>query len=142
MGGTDRESPRSLHIAGWYVDVAGNRLQRDGITKRVEPKVMQLLTCLVARAGEVVTREELTNAVWPGMFVTDDALTGAVIKLRKAFADDSRHPRVIETVPKVGYRLIADVAGNEHTTEENDARHGTGTLSDPVVFDVTLAQRK
>src|SRR5207244_3018532 len=59
----------------------------------------------------VVSRHELLSAIWPGVIVGDDALTQAVIKLRRALADEARSPAYIETVSKRGYRLIATVKG-------------------------------
>jgi TolB-like protein/Tfp pilus assembly protein PilF len=76
---------------------------------QVEPKVMSLLVYLARNAGSTITREQLFEAVWPGVVVTDDTLTQAIAKLRKAFADDARNPRYIQTVPKGGYRLCAAV---------------------------------
>ena len=70
---------------------------------------MQVLVYLVAHRGRVVSRRDLEAHLWPGMVVTEDAVTNAIAKLRRALGDDARHPRVIETVPKVGYRLIAEV---------------------------------
>ncbi len=70
---------------------------------------MEVLVLLAARAGEVVSREELLAAVWAGSVVGDDALTQAVIKLRRALGDDARTPAYIETIAKRGYRLVAPV---------------------------------
>jgi len=67
------------------------------------------LRYLAERPGQVVPREELEASVWAGLVVGYDALTSAIIKLRKAFDDDSRKPKFIETVSKRGYRLIATV---------------------------------
>lgn len=97
-------------IAGWTVDAAGQRLLRDGDEVRLEPKVMSVLVYLARHRGRVVSRNELESAVWTGMVVGYDAITNAVIKLRRALGDDSRAPRIIETISKHGYRLIADVA--------------------------------
>ena len=79
-------------------------------TIRLEPKVMQVLGCLAARPGEVVTKERLMEVVWPGTFVTDDVLTRAISELRRVFDDDAKEQRVIQTIPKTGYRLIASVS--------------------------------
>jgi DNA-binding winged helix-turn-helix (wHTH) protein len=57
----------------------------------------------------VVSRSDLEDKVWTGMIVTDDAVTSAIIKLRKAFGDNAKDPRFIATVPKRGYQLIAAV---------------------------------
>ena len=76
---------------------------------RVEPKVMDVLAYLAAHQGEVVSREELERQVWRGALVGYDAVTGTVIKLRKALDDDAREPRYIATIPKRGYRLLPGV---------------------------------
>ncbi len=76
---------------------------------QLEPKIMQVLTCLAERSGEVVSKDELMEAAWPDVVVTDDVLARAIYELRKAFGDDPRDPSVIETIRKRGYRLIADV---------------------------------
>jgi TolB-like protein/DNA-binding winged helix-turn-helix (wHTH) protein/Flp pilus assembly protein TadD len=76
---------------------------------KLEPRVAYLLYYLVEKAGAPVSRAELMDGVWPGLVVGDEALTGAINKLRNAFGDDSHHPEVIKTIPKVGYQLIADV---------------------------------
>lgn len=70
---------------------------------------MALLVHLARNAGNTLSREQLFEAVWPGVVVSDDTLTQAVTKLRKAFRDDARNPRYIQTVPKRGYRLRAAV---------------------------------
>jgi DNA-binding winged helix-turn-helix (wHTH) protein len=76
---------------------------------RVEPRVMDVLVLMVARAGQVVTREEFIKTIWNGTFVTDEVLSRCIYRLRQALGDNSRKPRFIETVSKKGYRLIAPV---------------------------------
>lgn len=76
---------------------------------RVEPKVMQVLLCLVDHAGEVVSKERLIQTVWTDTFVTDDVLTRSISELRKVFRDPSKEPRYIQTIPRGGYRLIASI---------------------------------
>lgn len=99
-----------LRIGAWRVDPAANELQRGTETVRLEPKTMDVLVALASRAGQVVGREELLSAVWPGVVVTDEVLTQVVIKLRRALGDTARQPEYIETIPKRGYRLIAAVS--------------------------------
>jgi adenylate cyclase len=96
-------------VADWTVDAPANRLLRDGDEVRLEPKVMSVLVYLARHRGRVVSREDLETGVWTGMVVGYDAVTNAVIKLRRALGDNSRAPRIIETISKQGYRLIADV---------------------------------
>jgi len=98
-----------LQIGDWWADRTTNQLGRGGDAVRVEPKAMEVLMVLAARAGEVVSREALLDAVWPGVVVGDEALTQSIIKLRKALGDNPRAPAYIETISKRGYRLIATV---------------------------------
>jgi adenylate cyclase len=102
-------SPDCLKIGDWRFLVGSHELERNGKTTRLEPRVAGLLLFLANRAGEPVSRAVLLETLWPGMVVSDEALTNAVNKLRRAFGDDRANPQVIETIPKVGYRLIAPV---------------------------------
>ncbi len=87
-----------------------NSIKQGGETIHLEPKVMQVLLVLASNPGEVVTREEIRKVVWPDVFVGDDVLMRAISEIRRVFRDDPRTPHTIQTVPKVGYRLIASVA--------------------------------
>jgi TolB-like protein len=98
-----------FRVGGWQVEPSLNTVSRDGTCVRLEPKVIQVLMCLAEHAGEPVTKEELFRAVWPNTFVSDDVLKHSISELRQAFEDDSREPRVIQTIPKRGYRLVAEV---------------------------------
>ncbi len=89
----DHAKPACETIDDWCVDYTLNRITRPGIEVRLEPKVMDVLACLARRAGGVVTRQEFEAEVWAGRVVTEDALTNAIRKLRRAFRDDPRQPR-------------------------------------------------
>jgi len=102
-------APDCLKIGDWQFRVTAHELERNGDTVRLEPRAAGLLLYLATRAGEPVSRAALLEALWPGMVVSDEALTNAVNKLRRAFGDDRANPQVIETIPKAGYRLIAPV---------------------------------
>lgn len=106
---TGKSVAEAFLIDNWTVEPALNRMSREGETIAFEPKVMAVLVYMAERPGEPVTRQELDDAVWSGMVVSYDALTGAIQKLRKAFNDDPRRPRIIETLSKKGYRLVAPV---------------------------------
>jgi adenylate cyclase len=110
-------------VGDWLVDARANELRRDAATVKLEPKVMRVLCVLAERPGSVVAREDLESRVWAGMVVTPDALTNTIIKLRKVFGDDSRHPRYIETISKTGYRLIAEVKPGSPATPEPAKPH-------------------
>lgn len=102
-----------LEIGQWWADRSTNELGRAGKAVRIEPKAMEVLMVLAARAGRVVSREELLAAVWPGVVVGDEALTQSIIKLRRALGDNPRAPAYIETISKRGYRLIVPVRPRE-----------------------------
>lgn len=103
------QTSQPLLISGVHVYPAELRLRGPQGQERLEVRAMRVLLYLAQRRGEVVGRAELEAAVWPGKVVTEDAVTNTVGRLRRAFGDDARRPRVIETVPKIGYRLIAEV---------------------------------
>lgn len=109
-----------FRVAGWIVDVRALEITSRGETRKIESKAMELLVCLARRPGEVVSREELERSLWPDVVVGYDSLSAAVIKLRKAFGDSARNPTIVGTVPKVGYRLLAEVAP-EPPREPGDA---------------------
>jgi TolB-like protein len=71
---------------------------------------MRLLLCLAERPGAVVSIEELLEQVWAGVIVTPDSVYQAVASLRRILGDDARQPTYIETVPRLGYRLLAPVS--------------------------------
>ena len=96
-----------LRIDGRVIEPRANTIRTDQESTRIEPKVMQVLLHLARQSGEVVSKEKLLQSVWADTFVTEDVLTRSISALRKVFDDDPRHPRVIETIPKSGYRLIA-----------------------------------
>lgn len=77
---------------------------------RVEPKVMDVLWHLAGRPGLVVGKEALLDAVWPETAVVEGVVARAISRLRSAFGDDARDPRIIQTISKRGYRLLAPVS--------------------------------
>ena len=104
------ELREDFRVEGRLVQTRLNRVvSAGGQVVQVQPKIMDVLVCLAGRPGEVVTREELFSTVWAGTHVTEHVLARAISELRKVFDDSAQKPRVIETIPKVGYRLIAPV---------------------------------
>ena len=89
-------APADVQVGEWRLVTRGNELRRGAEVVRLEPKATEVLAYLASRPGEVVAREELLSAVWPGVVVGDDTLTQAIIKLRKALRDDAQSPRYIE----------------------------------------------
>ncbi len=94
----------------YRVDTARRELNRDGVAIEVQPRVFDLLVYLVANHERAVGKNELQDAVWPGMFITETALTRAVMKARKAVGDDAARQDFIKTVHGHGYRFVADLS--------------------------------
>ena len=111
-------------VGDWTIEPAANRMFHLDQEVRLEPKVMRVLIYLAERQGDVVSRHDLETHVWSGMIVTDDAVTNAVIKLRKALGDNARNPRYIETIAKTGYRLIAETSAVETMTGKQQPGFG------------------
>jgi DNA-binding winged helix-turn-helix (wHTH) protein len=93
------------------VDLQAGELRRQGVKVKLQQQPFQVLTMLLEHPGEVVTREEIQKRLWPAdTFVDfDRGLNRATNRLREALGDDADSPRFIETLPRRGYRLIAQV---------------------------------
>jgi DNA-binding winged helix-turn-helix (wHTH) protein/TolB-like protein len=103
-----RELGRTWKFADCEFNELKVELRRGGLVVDLELKPLELLQQLLIRAGDVVTKQELLDSVWPGTMVVDGSLATAVSKLRKAL--DDRDARIVLTVPRVGYRLGVEVA--------------------------------
>jgi Tol biopolymer transport system component/DNA-binding winged helix-turn-helix (wHTH) protein len=125
----------TFRIAGAYdIEPSLNRVTGPNGITRLEPKVMQVLVCLAARAGQMVPKDRLLHAAWPDTAVGDDVLTRAISELRRLFDDDSKQPRIIETIPKSGYRLIAPVREPQPAEPKADAAVAVGRPGNRVVI--------
>jgi DNA-binding winged helix-turn-helix (wHTH) protein len=125
-------------VDGWLVQPTLNRLARDTRAIRIRPQLMDVLTCLAQRPGAVVSKDELLATVWSDRFVAESGIARCVAELRQLLADDARQPRVIETIPKRGYRLIAPVRPvAERDSGESDAAEAD--LAEPVMSDAKAA---
>ena len=100
-----------LLFGDFRVDLAAGEIHKRGKKINLREKSFQVLASLLERPGEVVTRQELCRGLWPDdVFVDFDSnLNTAIARLREALYDSTDHPRFIETLPKHGYRFIADV---------------------------------
>lgn len=108
-------SVASFRVGSWQVRPDACEITQGSTTVSLQPKMMDLLQLLASRPGEVFTRPQLEEQVWPGVVVGYDALTKSIGKLREALGDTERPPSYIQTIPKKGYRLIAPVsADNDH----------------------------
>jgi adenylate cyclase len=116
-----------FRLGPWLVEPSLNTVSRNGASVHLEPKVMEVLVCLAGHPGEAVPKEQLLKTVWPDTFVSDDVLIRSVSELRRVFEDDAREPRIIQTIPKRGYRFIAPV--------DRSAPDGQGASSASVTRD-------
>src|SRR5208283_3069027 len=98
-------------FGAFELDPAKRALLKHGRKLKLQEQPFQILSALLDRSGEVVTREELRQRLWPAdTFVDfDNSLGIAVAKLRQALSDDASKPRYIQTLPRVGYRFIAPI---------------------------------
>ena len=95
------------------LDVADQSLWRDDQRIHLTPKAFAILSYLVARAGRLVTQNELLEAHWPDTFVQPEVLKSQILDIRGALGDRPKDPLFIETVPRRGYRFIAEVRDQE-----------------------------
>ena len=99
-----------LRIGDWFVDPALDEIRSGARTVKLEPRTMQLLLALARRPGQLVTTDELFDAVWKDVVVTPSSIYQNIALLRKTLGDDTDEPRYIATVPRKGYRLVAEVS--------------------------------
>ncbi|QIG53749.1 transcriptional regulator [Altererythrobacter sp. BO-6] len=99
-----------LRFDAFELDCDNRQLSRDGQPIELGSRYFDALALLVARRGELVTKEAFMEGVWHGIPVTDEALTQCIRTVRRALGDDASNPRFIHTVPKHGYRFAADLS--------------------------------
>ena len=100
-------TPALLHLgARVRIDVAHQRLWRDGAPVRLRPKAWQVLAWLLQRPGELATTDALLDGLWPGQDVSPKTLANLVSELRAALGDDGLPPQFLQTVHRRGYRLL------------------------------------
>jgi Tol biopolymer transport system component/DNA-binding winged helix-turn-helix (wHTH) protein len=104
---------RLLRFGNFEVDLRSGELRKAGAKLKLSGQPFQVLSILLERPGEVVTREELQKRLWPDTFVdVDHNLNTSINKIREVLGDSAESPRFVETVPRRGYRFIAPVEGN------------------------------
>src|SRR6202166_3343791 len=102
---------RRFKFGVFEADLRTGELTRLGKRVRLQEQPFQLLTMLLEKPGELVTREELRERLWPKTIVDfDHGLKKAISKVREALGDSAENPRFVETVTSRGYRFLADVA--------------------------------
>lgn len=117
-----------FQVGEFWVDFASGAVTlidaqaTDVVESRLEPKSCTLLAYLCEHAFEVISKDRLFEQVWPDTVVSDDALLRCISQIRKAFSDNAKTPRYIETVPKKGYRLIAEIKKRVDIPTGDDAK--------------------
>jgi DNA-binding winged helix-turn-helix (wHTH) protein len=122
---------RLIRFGTFEVDPKSRELFRQGLRIKLQEQPFHILSMLLEHPGEVVTREELRQALWPGdTFVDfDQGIDKAVNKIRRALGDSVEHPHYIETLPKRGYRLIVPV---NRANEAPQFSNGPGEAKPPT----------
>ena len=100
---------RFYEFGSFRLDLNRHSLLRDGEVVALSPKAIQTLTLLVQNPGKTLEREALMQAVWPDVTVEDANLTVAISQLRKGLNQNGDATKFIETIPRVGYRFVADI---------------------------------
>jgi adenylate cyclase len=100
---------REFRLGDWLVEPDLNRATRADREVTIEPKAIEVLLCLARGAGNVLSKKDIMKTVWSDTYVSDGVLSYCISELRKAFEDDARNPRIIQTIPRRGYRLMAPI---------------------------------
>jgi TolB-like protein/Tfp pilus assembly protein PilF len=108
---------REFRVGEWLVEPNLNCITRANQKISVEPKVIEVLAYLADYPGEVLSKEQIIQAVWPNTYVSDEVLRYSIAELRKAFNDDAKNPQIIQTISRRGYRLIAEVSKKASAAE-------------------------
>src|SRR5262245_43177664 len=105
-------------FGNFRLDASAKTLSRENEAVALTPKVFDTLQYLVEHAGQLLEKEELMQHIWHDRFVEESNLTFNIKMLRRALHDDAQQPRFIETVPRRGYRFIAEVKQTSRTPSE------------------------
>ena len=106
-------SAKPIRFGAFEVDRKAGEIRKNGVRLKLQEQPFLVLAYLLERSGEIVTRDELREKLWPkDTFVDfDNSLNSAVSRLREVLGDSAASPRFIETVPRKGYRFVVPVSG-------------------------------
>jgi DNA-binding winged helix-turn-helix (wHTH) protein len=135
-----RNNRRVARFGVFELDLDAGELRKSGIKLRLQGQPFQVLVLLLERAGDVVTREELQQELWPAdTFVDfDHSLNTAINKVREALGDSASSPRYLETLARRGYRFIAPVRNEISKEGRSGSRDPTITAGSPATPDASL----
>ncbi len=133
------EPTERVQFGPFEFDARNQLLYRDGSEVWLPPRAIGVLNCLLARAGQVVSKQDLLDEVWKDANVSDTSLTEAISLLRQTLGDDSQRPTFIQTIPRRGYRFVASgttpaVAGASDTAGAKvaSAAAETAATAEPI----------
>ena len=121
---------RYLHFADICIDTHNQLLHRQGQTINLAPKVYDLLVFLCQNSQRVISKDELMEQVWTGTLVTENAISRTLVKVRKALADDPKNPQYIITVPRKGYRMVANFVASNTVSNQPESLVSTNQKDD------------
>lgn len=120
---------KGFRLGEWVVKPIEGLLEGAQGPRHLQPKTMDVLVCLAAQPGQVVTRDEIIERVWGGAAVSDEPLTRCIHEIRRALGDARGEPGTIKTIPKRGYQLLADVVVVPQTSAEPTISSASGNES-------------
>ncbi len=139
------DSRQPLAFGPFILDPEAGRLLEGGRVIPLAPKPFETLHYLAERRGRVIPKSELMEKLWPETFVTDDVLVQSVVDIRRALGDHAKTPQYIETIPRRGYRFLAEVRVHEGSAqlEVHDPKPGSGpNESAPIPLEANSAPRR
>src|SRR5215471_3576197 len=135
---TSAPSSGRLRFGDFEINLRSGEVWKHSHRVRIQDQPFQVLRVLLEHPGEIVTRDELKQILWPAdTFVDfDDGLNTAVKKIRDVLGDSSERPRYIETIPRRGYRFLASIAEVRHATHsEGKTNANTSSAQESVLYD-------
>jgi len=125
-------APLVHQFGGFRLDVRNATLERGGTPLPLTPKAFSVLLHLVTHAGQLVTKDEFLDVLWPGVFVGDAALKVCVREIRKALGDDPQAPTYIQTAHRRGYRFVAPVTTDTSAVAPRPGAAAAATATPPA----------
>ena len=128
-----KESPTLIRFGPFEADLQSQEIKKHGIRLRLSPQSFQILQVLLERPGELVSREQLRQILWPSDTFVDfeHGLNAAMNRLRECLGDDADKPHYVETLPRRGYRFIAAVEGTSTPALERNGQPSAQATSQP-----------
>lgn len=124
---------RTYRFGDFTLEAGERQLLRGGRPVILRPKAFQTLRFLVERRGRLVTHDELLNSVWADTNVSEAVLTHCITEVRQALDDDPHQPRYLKTIPRVGYRFIAEIGTIETSARASGSAAATAATAIAVL---------